>query len=440
MDLGPSLDSISHLLKVSHLRFLLWLYLAETPIVDHTSHRCDSQGLSSFCFSSANAPMALAHENDRPKSSLEALAGCASEESPSQVLSAPELEPPPVPLNQQNDDVNKFHAPVAQRGEAKSLKFQKEVDQPVGFHPYKPRSSAFSKVRNAFRKTASAQELIDMQMYGGRIESAEKESAQISQPGRPPQPQPKPQPQPVQLQQTQLPPLNSPAAGNWLTAGVKTPQVGLHQPGAYGGLPGMTVSPSTLASMCGMSAQMNSQVGLQMVAQQMAQQMAAQINAKVAEMAIQQIAQHTNTAMLQHMNPLVAPQQVAAPQQQPMVWIPADKYNALLQCATTNSVLQQINQPPISNAAPQIQLSQLQPQVAAQLRAAGTQSRPINWPISSFRTFEETEKFLNDSVTEFPEPSNVYTPYECGYCGEVKMTTASRSGELPCVTLPKCNL
>lgn len=191
----------------------------------------------------------------------------------------------------------------------------------------------------------------------------------------------------------------------------------------------MTVSPSTLASMCGMSAQMNSQVGLQMVAQQMAQQMAAQINAKVAEMAIQQIAQHTNTAMLQHMNPLVAPQQVAAPQQQPMVWIPADKYNALLQCATTNSVLQQINQPPISNAAPQIQLSQLQPQVAAQLRAAGTQSRPINWPISSFRTFEETEKFLNDSVTEFPEPSNVYTPYECGYCGEVKMTTASRSDD-----------
>ena len=132
----------------------------------------------------------------------------------------------------------------------------------------------------------------------------------------------------------------------------------------------MTVSPSTLASMCGMSAQMNSQVGLQMIAQQMAQQMAAQINAKVAEMAIQQIAQHTNSpkvaemaiqqiAMLQHMNPLVAPQQPAAPQQQPMVWIPADKYNALLQSATTNSVLRQISQPPMSNTAPQVQLSQL---------------------------------------------------------------------------------
>ena len=315
--------------------------------------------------------MALAHENDRPKSSLEALAGCASEESPSQILSAPELEPPPVPLN---DDVDKFHAPVAQRGAAKVLNpradpHQKEVDQPAGFHPYKPRSSAFSKVRNAFRKTASAQELIDMQMYGGRIESAEKESAQFSQPGRPPQPQPKPQPQPVQMQ-TQMPPLNSATVGNWLTAGVKAPQVGLHQPGAYGGLPGMTVSPSTLASMCGMSAQMNSQVGLQMVAQQMAQQMAAQINAKVAEMAIQQIAEHTNSpkvaemaiqqiAMLQHMNPLVAPQQPAAPQQQPMVWIPADKYNALLQSATTNSVLRQISQPPMSNTAPQVQLSQL---------------------------------------------------------------------------------
>merc|ERR1712086_795604 len=161
----------------------------------------------------------------------------------------------------------------------------------------------------------------------------------------------------------------------------------------------------------------------------MAQQMAAQINAKVAEMAIQQIAQHTNSpkvaemaiqqiAMLQHMNPLVAPQQPAAPQQQPMVWIPADKYNALLQSATTNSVLRQISQPPMSNTAPQVQLSQLsdarQRQVAAQLAAAGSRSGPINWPISSFRSFEETEKFLNDSVTEFPEPSNVYTPYECG--------------------------
>ena len=102
--------------------------------------------------------------------------------------------------------------------------------------------------------------------------------------------------------------------------------------------------------------------------------------------------------------PQMIPQQMIPPQQmasqQPMVWLSLDKYNALLsntQAAAQGSYMQL----PVEATQPQLQV-------------ASNQTR---------------EKFLNEASETCELGPSLYTAYECGYCGQTKLTTAAGSGD-----------
>merc|ERR1711935_459478 len=116
--------------------------------------------------------------------------------------------------------------------------------------------------------------------------------------------------------------------------------------------------------------------------------------------------------------PQMIPQQMIPPQQmasqQPMVWLSLDKYNALLsntQAAAQGSYMQL----PAEATQPQLQV-------------ASNQSRDASFQ-PFMRSIEATEKFLNEASETCELGPSLYTAYECGYCGQTKLTTAAGSGD-----------
>lgn len=128
--------------------------------------------------------------------------------------------------------------------------------------------------------------------------------------------------------------------------------------------------------------------------------------------------------------------------QQPVISQPAAppmiRSSLQLQHLQHNQLHQQHLQPPVlQQQLQQTRMKASQPESTNEFVApTGNSTSTVGMPAPFLRSFEDTERFLDEASAEVLGPS-VHNAYKCGYCGEVKLTasvgaTADRRVRIRC--------